>query len=533
MRQATRRSSFDRPLLSADAAGTGERRGLRRLSRRELVATVLAATSLLILLRLLNTYAEDLPPIQWNLADQRLRQYAFATPPIHATLQEKLDDLDTHQNRTRTWILDSRIKTTGATGIGLGAEDPPRVPQPALPSARHWLSPGSHEGPGHFSGGSRHKYKQLVQEWRTGRPVEACEKGNWEDEYTQMHADMLSGTREASLMEYICPEGAYCGGFADRLLGMVSVFLYSVLTKRAFSMTWEKPAPLDLFFDSPYIDWSRPFNETLSTVARGPYVNSTISSSRKFFEMHNLWPRDLDTFFHTFATDYAAEALGFKLNTMYSCLINYLIRPKAAAIALIAQYTSFFAMPRNFVIGVQIRTGDKNMWSTDAETVDKHAHYFACAEAVAATYAEPSQTPFYYLITDSHALELDAVRRFGKRVVVTGLRQAHVELPLDWSKTFAAFRQAADGFMNTIIESWIFAGTDFQILTSHSGFGKIPTWIRGRENTTIVLFNEHTDPIYTQEYKDQHGGHLPPAIDCSRPEAIKTFTEMAQDWSLG
>lgn len=174
------------------------------------------------------------------------------------------------------------------------------------------------------------RYKQLVQEWQTGRPVEACEKGNWEDEYTQMHAEMLSGTREASLMEYVCPEGAYCGGFADRsvpcapfwtytrarsplpaplanrLLGMVSVFLYSVLTERAFSMTWEKPAPLDLFFDSPFIDWSRPFNETLSTVARGPYINSTISSSRKFFEMHNLWPRDLDTFFRTFATDYAA-----------------------------------------------------------------------------------------------------------------------------------------------------------------------------------------------------------------------------------
>lgn len=68
------------------------------------------------------------------------------------------------------------------------------------------------------------------------------------------------------------------------------------------------------------------------------------------------------------------EALGFKLNTMYSCLVNYLIRPKAAAIALIAQYTSFFALPQNFVIGVQIRTGDKAMVRAQAVSRDASTH---------------------------------------------------------------------------------------------------------------------------------------------------------------
>ena len=60
------------------------------------------------------------------------------------------------------------------------------------------------------------RYEDLLHEWRTGRPVEACEKGAWEDDYTQMHAEMLAGEREASLLEFVCRAGEYCGGFADR-----------------------------------------------------------------------------------------------------------------------------------------------------------------------------------------------------------------------------------------------------------------------------------------------------------------------------
>lgn len=55
------------------------------------------------------------------------------------------------------------------------------------------------------------------------------------------------------------------------------------------------------------------------------------------------------------------DDLGLKASTAYSCLINYLLRPKPAALAFIAQYTSLFALPENFVIGIQIRTGDLSM----------------------------------------------------------------------------------------------------------------------------------------------------------------------------
>lgn len=92
-------------------------------------------------------------------------------------------------------------------------------------------------------------------------------------------------------------------------------------------------------------------------------------------------------------------------------------------------------------------------------TVSVHSQYFTCADAVARKYAHPSQKVVYYLITDSHKLEREALRRFGDRIVVTGLKQAHVEIKTDRSKGLSAIKLAADGFMRTIAESWIFAGT--------------------------------------------------------------------------
>jgi len=59
----------------------------------------------------------------------------------------------------------------------------------------------------------------------------------------------------------------------------------------------------------------------------------------------------------------ALESLGLKLTTAYSCLLNYLIRPKRAVLEFIAQYTSLFSLPEYFVIGLQIRTGDLSMVS--------------------------------------------------------------------------------------------------------------------------------------------------------------------------
>ncbi|GAA5831187.1 hypothetical protein JCM11251_007788 [Rhodosporidiobolus azoricus] len=503
---------------------------------------------------------EEVSGKPWSNDDQQLRKYRFKTPEVHESLERRLQELTPERRQVREWLRRTRSFDVGGTGIGLDAADPPQPIRPAPPADRR-----KGEGPGDFSSGSRAKFADLEAEWKTGRPVNVCEPGAWQQEYATSHADMLSGKREPHLLEFTCRDGDYCGGIADRLLGMVTTFLYSLLTNRAFSMTWEQPAPLDMLFDSPYIDWSRPFSNTSSTPVPLPFSDPALVEQRRSINAHNWEEPVIDEFFPRFVEDFGdgkatpwlqldfnrgvvirsfsypsirphLDRLGLKLDTAYSCLINYLLRPKASVLAFIAQYTSLMALPEYFVIGIQVRTGDQSMWATRKDTVNTvshHSQYFRCAAQVARTYAHPSQKVLYYLATDSRVLEEDALRRFPDQVVVTGLKPAHVEIKTDKSDGVKAIKRAADGFMRTVAENWIFAATDFQILTYRSGFGKLPTWLRGRPNTTIQLLNPHMDPVYTRMVKKKNKGKLPPQVDCSKPEALKSFNDMAQDWSLG
>lgn len=123
-------------------------------------------------------------PRNWSREDRALRRYAWKTPPVHSSLERMLAGLtevrtfpslevpkqpDTadrlrrislrqSQNRTRTWLLQSRNQTTGGTGIGLGAADPPeRIrPAPALPAHPDGQLSAS-QGPGLFNTGSPRK----------------------------------------------------------------------------------------------------------------------------------------------------------------------------------------------------------------------------------------------------------------------------------------------------------------------------------------------------------------------------------------
>lgn len=72
------------------------------------------------------------------------------------------------------------------------------------------------------------RYADLVEEWRNGQPVDACETKSWEASYTALHADMLSQARAPSLLEYRCRLGEHCGGFADRCVLVAPVYCHTI-----------------------------------------------------------------------------------------------------------------------------------------------------------------------------------------------------------------------------------------------------------------------------------------------------------------
>lgn len=189
----------------------------------------------------------------------------------------------------------------------------------------------------------------------------------------------------------------------------MSTFLYAVLTGRAFTILWEHPIPFDLLYDSPHINWSRSYSDTSTLPNTGLFSNATFVDTRDdTISAYNWYPPSLDPTFPAWFTAWSSpakpwisvrsfttagkgsanveppsqllvnrglvlrsfyypqvrprlEELGMVYNTAYTCLMNYLIRPKAPVLEFVSQYTSFFSLPSVFVVGIQIRTGDDAM----------------------------------------------------------------------------------------------------------------------------------------------------------------------------
>jgi hypothetical protein len=250
------------------------------------------------------------------------------------------------------------------------------------------------------------------------------------------------------------------------------------MTRRAFVVNWDNPMPFDLLFDSPHIDWSYPYST--EDEARHPlFGNGKLIDARAYMNTMQWAKEHLDDYFssskwtlfktpwirlrinrgliiRSFSYDDVAprlHSLGFKSDTAFSCLIDYLVRPKAAALEFITQYTSLFALPTVFSVGIQVRTGDNSMvgsfypWSFShfklnlnlnlnhaqrsteydkQNTVERHHKYFTCADQIARRYSRPGQRIVYYLISDSNYLIYDALQKFPDKVVVTGLGESNL-----------------------------------------------------------------------------------------------------------
>lgn len=141
-----------------------------------------------------------------------------------------------------------------------------------------------------------------------------------------------------------------------------------------------------LAFDSPHIDWSYGYTPTLEAV-HPIYGNQGLQSQVKEINTYNWWASKLDEFipkldwidkshiwvrmvlnrglvFRSFtypSIKPRLEALGFEESTAFACLVKYLMRPRPAVLDYINLYSTYFALPSVYSIGIHVRTGDKSM----------------------------------------------------------------------------------------------------------------------------------------------------------------------------
>ncbi|CAG8642237.1 10453_t:CDS:2 [Gigaspora rosea] len=347
--------------------------------------------------------------------------------------------------------------------------------------------------------------------------------GKWQEEYMKLHANILDDKEEQRYVTYICDANTNCGGLADRIFGMTSTFLFALLTNRAFLADWQVPIPLDTIFSSPNVDWS------YDSLSPSPSLLALQSSDLnvidfdaqhldQYFMLHNWtlkYPEPFIKFYtnrgmimRTFGSKHYSKYLkdiGLRPHTAIGCILDYLFRPVPEALWFITEYTSLFALPSIFSVGIQIRTGDSKMNNKDglghSHSLQEYKHFFKCADQLTQMYSAPSQKVIYFLVTDSVRLRDEAIQKL-EHVIVSGLPvsgEGNKGEDYDWDK--------ADEINDAIIENWIL-----------SGYGKLSAFHSKQLHSTVSM-------VYSG-LNDQ-------VPDCTREDAFTTFNKLASELSLG
>ncbi|CAG8546496.1 17158_t:CDS:2 [Cetraspora pellucida] len=357
--------------------------------------------------------------------------------------------------------------------------------------------------------------------------------GKWQEEYSKLHANILDNKEEQRYVTYICDASTNCGGLADRIFGMTSTFLFALLTNRAFLADWQVPIPLEAVFSSPNIDWSydslSPLPSLISLQSSElNVVDFDAQHLDQYFMLHNWtqkYPKPFIKFYtnrgmimRTFSSKHYSKHLkdiGLRPHTAIGCILDYLFRPVPEALWFITEYTSLFALPSIFSVGIQIRTGDSKMNKNDglghSHSLQEYKHFFKCADQLTQVYSAPSQKVIYFLVTDSVRLRDEAIQKL-EHVIVSGLPvsgEGHKGEDYNWDK--------ADEINHAIIENWILSKTDYRVI-SPGGYGKLSAFHSKQLHSTVSMV-----------YSGLNDG----VPDCTREDAFTTFNKLASELSLG
>ncbi|CAB4489848.1 unnamed protein product [Rhizophagus irregularis] len=153
--------------------------------------------------------------------------------------------------------------------------------------------------------------------------------GTWQYNYSMLHEKILSGNEAQRYASYICDDKNNCGGLSDRILGMTSAFVFTLLTNRAELETSEINV---IDFDAKNLDQQFMLSNW-TTKYPSPFI--------KYYSNRGMNIRSFDSKYYS----QSLKDIGLRPHTIFGCVIDYLFRPAPSALSFITQYTSLFALP--------------------------------------------------------------------------------------------------------------------------------------------------------------------------------------------
>lgn len=348
---------------------------------------------------------------------------------------------------------------------------------------------------------------------------------NWQGEYANVHKNALLKPRRVVAIPNL-------SGFADRIVGLVTVCVLGIVTNRAFQVGRRPELPnFEKVFTGPFINWTRAEDpewliEPLKYKASVRNYNQTVLDSKQYFGVNTiddiklqdkLLRQDINLILggadvvdsmvainrgktiRIFENSHHKDQLlgyGLTANNAFGCVFDFIFKPKPEIFVPIIPQLQRFQSKNTLRIGIQIRAGDWYLFTNGQHTValTQFNGYFSCAEQIEKfARTSPDQEVIWYLMTDSVSLRQSAVDKYGTKVVTSlSGKIEHSSKEASVCKTDCTVSD--DGFFTAAAEWWLFGACDYHVISKHSGYGR-SAGMRARRLNSIYTINNARAPV--------------------------------------
>lgn len=287
-----------------------------------------------------------------------------------------------------------------------------------------------------------------------------------------------------------------CSGWGNRLLGIVSVFLFAVLTDRAMLIEWPDAGPLGLdnFLRSDLIDWRIPATFKGRKTRFSPdslFIGNTYRNQSRlefFFRSEDpwavseqlVWIRAKEGLFHSmwqnpFAQQRLCEMGLSHVDSIFSLLSRVLFRPHGQLKAALRRLEVEIAGRPLLALQMRFRSDFLDVEPGIGFTAADMDRFYASALAAETSQEKDGRGSAWFLATDSMAVVKSVFEGpyAGKVIWVNGT-MAHLTV-IERAKSPAEARLAQEEETETLlkifVDFWMVVLADYAVISGQSTYG--------------------------------------------------------------
>ncbi|XRB17740.1 sugar phosphate transporter domain-containing protein [Pseudoscourfieldia marina] len=327
-----------------------------------------------------------------------------------------------------------------------------------------------------------------------------CNADAWHENFIQIQRGELSKPEGERRLLIFSP----IAGLGDRAAGIVTSFLFAMLTGRAFLISWEN---FGTALYSPYLgeittkllqpsnidSLTRENAQALLSKLRKTHVEERSGPNVAWIKCNRGLVYELLNQKHP-----GVLRLGLMPDTAYGCILNFLLQPIPSVLVPFLSIAKSLASKATTSVGIQIRVakrdnakmrkifGGNNGARSLIGTSTEIPFYLIegpllCAKILANEEKRKRKKVVFFVMSDSHSVRKQSTRYLGKDNV-------HV-ISEDIGIEDAAFHSQDSSIRNpyvsAVVESWLFGVCDKKVFSYKSGLGRFASTLNLKNSGNV------------------------------------------------